>query len=177
MCYRVAARRPVPSFSGAVCPPFSPLSLSSPWTLKKTWFIFGPRQSSSIRSFLTARLAFPRPESNARSGAMPKKSSSSCSRGLRKVRSERDEGKGRRAESRRKTRLLCGVTLEWQLEGLMIPSRESHRESLLRLLTDPWSTASSSGALPAGRKSSRLDRASGVASAFINQCYVRLAST
>lgn len=33
------------------------------------------------------------------------------------------------------------------------------------------------GALPVGRKSSRLDRANGVASAFINQCYVRLVST
>lgn len=47
-----------------------------------------------------------------------------------KERGARERGGGRRTESRRKTRSLCSVTLEWQLEGLMIPRRESHRESL-----------------------------------------------
>lgn len=112
VCYRVAARRPSPlSFSGAVhSPPPRPI-------LWKTWFIFGSRQSS-IRSLLMARLAFPRPRrSDTRSGTqMPKKSTSSSSKGLTRA---------RRARSRRKTRLPRGVTSEWQLEGLMIPSRES----------------------------------------------------
>lgn len=101
--YRVTARRPVPSFSGTI-PAFQCFSPRPPlWTQKKTWFIFGPRQSSSIRSFLTVRLTFPRPKSNARSGAMLKKSSSLSSSGLKKLRSERrNEGSGgtRRGEER-----------------------------------------------------------------------------
>lgn len=183
VCVPSRGQTPIPFFFRyGSCPQFPPPPVLPPplWTLKKTWFIFGPRQSSSIRPFLTARLTFPRPKSSARSGAILKKSSSLSSSALKKLRGENEargeQGRGerRRAESRRKTHLPCGVTLEWQLEGLMIPSRESHRESLPPRSLEYCNVA---GAPPVGRKSSRLDRARGVASTFINQCYVRLAST
>lgn len=82
-----------------------------------------------------------------------------------------------RAGSRRKTRLPRGVTLEWQLEGLMIPSRESFPRRRLPRSRGGLRRRCRFGIWSAARKSSRLDRASGVASAFINQRSVRLTST